>query len=87
MILDQLSEYNKDSSDNELDDVAAEESSALGQFFFLLTKEQEANRWQIWGAILDIITNFSYKCLTPTKRDKLYICYGHCHITMPKSKY
>ena len=84
MILDQLSEYNKDSSDNEL--VAAEESGALGHVqnkkltvFLLLAKEQEANRWQIWGTTLDIITNFSYKCLTPTKRDILYICYGHCH--------
>ena len=49
MILDQLSEYNKDSSDNEL--VAAEESGALGHVqnkkltvFLLLAKEQEANR-------------------------------------------
>ena len=38
------------------------------------------------GAELDIITNFPYTCLTPTKRDIFYICYGHCHITMPKSK-
>ena len=41
MILDQLSEYNKDSSDNELDDVAAEESSALGQFFFYWPKNKK----------------------------------------------
>ena len=40
----------------------------------------------LWGAVLDIITNFPYTCYTPTKRDILYICYGHCHITMPKSK-
>ena len=51
MILDQLSEYNEDSSDNELDDVVAEESSALGYVqnneltvFLLLPREQEANR-------------------------------------------
>ena len=41
----------------------------------------------LWGAILDIITNFCNICSTSNLPAKLYIEYSHCYIFLPHSIY
>ena len=38
----------------------------------------------LWGAILDIITNFYNMCSTSNLPAKLYIEYSHCYIFLAK---
>ena len=41
----------------------------------------------LWGAILDIITNFYNICSTSNLPAKRYIEYSHCYIFVPNSIY
>ena len=41
----------------------------------------------LWGAILDIITNFYNICSTSNLPAKLYIEYSHCYFFLPNSIY
>ena len=45
------------------------------------------NRSILWGALLDIITNFFNICSTSNLRAKLYIEYSHCYFFLPNSIY
>ena len=44
-------------------------------------------RENVWGAIVDIITNFFNICSTSNLRAKLYIQYAYCHFFLPNSNY
>ena len=41
----------------------------------------------VWGAVLDIITNFFNICSTSNLPAKLYIEYSHCYFFLPNSIY
>ena len=70
--------------------------SLRDRFNLLMSKFKAKNREEerasgispeVWGAIVDIITNIFNICSTLNLRAKLYIQYAYCHFFLPNSNY